>query len=599
MGLFGIDQTQSQELHEDIELNLIDNIEQLTNELKANGKKYYFFSQINADSFEIILVNNKKKYKVTNGIIKNHFKELSKILSNLYLYNYDWKSELKQLHLYNIYLDDKYNIFDLSLAQYLLSYGAWKDDKYNMIYQYMGEMITPGQKTKIQEAYILYKIGITLKEKIDQQNEVDTNNLLAIKNLYYEIEMPLSEILILMEKNGIGLDSDKLNQFADEITEQLNMLKNTIFEIAGVEFNIASPKQLGAILFDKLGLNYKGKKSKDGNYLTNEKILRSIINEHEIIQHILQYRELSKVLSTYTQTLIQKVEASSKRIHTTFKQNIAATGRLTSVNPNLQNIPQIGQYAQKIRSCFVPAEKSKFMFFDYSQQELRLLAHFSNEIKLIKAFQNGIDIHTLTAMSIFQKRFDEISKEERRVGKTVNFGVVYGISSFGLSEQLNISRNDAQIFIDSFYSTYPSVKLYFDKIINDAKSNNYVSSIFGRRRNTKDLNSHNYMVRSAVEREAINFPLQASAADMIKYAMVKIYNYLVKNDLIEKIKPILQIHDELIFEVNEQFINSHDFVLHIKAIRNIMVSILSLTVPIIVDIKIGTSLTNQDNFILE
>jgi DNA polymerase-1 len=329
-----------------------------------------------------------------------------------------------------------------------------------------------------------------------------------------------------------------------------------------------------------------GKKNKSGGFSTNEKILLNYLDDYPIIEKILSYREIFKLKSTYTQTLIDQVNPKTGRIHTTFNQAIAATGRLSSTNPNLQNIPTSTDFGQQIRKAFIAPKDKLLLSFDYSQQELRLLAHLSGEEKLTAAFTKDVDIHALTASQIFKIPVKDVNSQQRRVGKTVNFGVVYGISAFGLSDRLKISNQDGQKFIDSFYNSYPKVREYFDNLKQKARVNGYVETIFGRRRDASLLTAANYQLRMATEREIINFPLQGSAADIMKLVMIRAQK-LIATNYAEFAMMVLQVHDELIFEVNTLDLNDKNFKKLAREIKEIMLNTIKLEVPVNVGIEVG------------
>ena len=400
--------------------------------------------------------------------------------------------------------------------------------------------------------------------------------------------MPLQNVLVDMERNGIYLDAKYLLDFAAQLDEDIAKITKKIYGEIGHEFNLASPKQLGEALFDKMNLP-GGKKTKTGSYSTNERVLSNLKNDFPVVKDILSYREMSKLRSTYTDALVDLIDKETGRVHSSFSQVVAATGRLASSKPNLQNIPISTELGHGVRKAFKAAEGKKLIFIDYSQQELRLLAHFSKEDNLIQAFREDKDIHALTASKLFGKEIDSVTKEERRIGKTVNFGVVYGISAFGLSDRLDMSREDGQVFIDAFYESYPNVKLFFTNLIKEAKLSGFVQTILGRRRDCSLLNSRNFQVRSATEREVINYPLQGSAADMMKIAMLRVHN-LIKSKYSDYAKLILQIHDELVFEVDAK-VSDRMLEEFIKDVKDIMLTVLELELPMKVDVEIGDNLS--------
>jgi DNA polymerase-1 len=361
------------------------------------------------------------------------------------------------------------------------------------------------------------------------------------------IEMPLIQVLADMEREGVRINEDDLKVIAGQLREDIIVLEKEIYDLAGMEFNISSPKQLGDILFIRLRLDDNARLTKTKQFTTNEEILQRLSHKHPIIGKVLEYRGLKKLLSTYVETLPLLVSKTTGRIHTSYNQAVAATGRLSSNNPNLQNIPVKDARGREIRKAFVPADGHLFLSADYSQIELRLMAHLSHDKGMIADFLSGNDIHAATAAKIFGVDIKEVTREMRSRAKTANFGIIYGISSFGLSERLTIGRKEAKELIDGYFASYPGVKVYMDESIRKARDLGYVTTMFGRKRYARDIHSNNQVVRGNAERNAINAPIQGAAADIIKIAMVKINERLKKEKL--KAKMILQVHDELIFEV--------------------------------------------------
>lgn len=398
-------------------------------------------------------------------------------------------------------------------------------------------------------------------------------------NLYKEIELPVIDILYEMEKHGIKINEKKVYEINDELEENLKEIERKIIDYCKEEFNLNSPKQLSFILFEKLGLE-PAKKTKTG-FSTSEEALQELKfknQEHvELIDYILKYRELSKIKSTYTLNLLNYM-ADDKRIHTTFKQTGTATGRISSINPNLQNIPVGSIYGKRIRECFEAEERYRFVSFDYSQIELRILASLSNDENLIDAFINDEDIHNKTAKEIFG--VEEVDPKHRRLAKAVNFGIIYGLSPYGLARDTGITQSEAKVFIERYFNLYPGVKNYIDSIIKEAKDKGYTETILGRKRFIKDINSANRMLRQRAERIAINAPIQGSAADIIKLAMINIYKYLQKTQI--DVKMILQIHDELLFEVKEDIVEDL-----VQEFKNRMENVIKLKVPLKVNYSTG------------
>ena len=401
--------------------------------------------------------------------------------------------------------------------------------------------------------------------------------------LFDKTEMPLVPVLASMESEGIKLDVPALNEFSKQLEKEIVKIETTIFELADTEFNIASPKQLGEVLFEKLAITSKPKKTKTGQYKTGEDILTKLIFKHPIVEEILEYRSLTKLKSTYVDALPALVNPRDGRIHTSFNQAVAATGRLSSNNPNLQNIPIRSEKGREIRKAFIPRnENFVLLAADYSQIELRIIAHLSKDKAMIEAFNEGRDIHTATAARVYGVEYHEVTQDMRRNAKTVNFGIVYGISAFGLSERLGIPRHEAAEIINSYFEKYPEVKKYMNDTIVFAKENGYVETILGRRRYLNDINSANSVVRGFAERNAINAPIQGSSADMIKVAMINIYNEFLKKGI--KTKMILQVHDELVFDL----LKEEEKIVR-QIVENNMINAIKIDVPIVVDMNTGNN----------
>ena len=395
--------------------------------------------------------------------------------------------------------------------------------------------------------YACEDADITLKLKNVLEKELKRA---GVEKLFYEIEMPLVPVLVSMERNGVRIDTDSLKQSSIHFSNRLSEIEQVIYELAGTPFNISSPKQVGEVLFDKLKIVEKAKKTKGGQYVTNEEVLESLRNKHEIVGKILDYRGIKKLLSTYIDTLPQLINPRTGRIHSSFNQAVTSTGRLSSSNPNLQNIPIRDEDGKEIRKAFIPDEGCRFFSADYSQIELRLMAHLSGDPHMIEAFRQGDDIHTATAAKVFKVAPEEVTSDMRRKAKTANFGIIYGISTFGLAERMNVPRAEAKTLIDEYFASYPRIKEYMNESIAQAREKGYVETIFNRKRYLPDISSHNATVRGYAERNAINAPIQGSAADIIKVAMARIYERFQSNNL--KAKLILQVHDELNFSVPEE-----------------------------------------------
>jgi len=402
-----------------------------------------------------------------------------------------------------------------------------------------------------------------------------------IERLAEDIEMPLVRVLMEMERAGVCLDRDSLREFAKSLRKELIELEKKIFELAGTDFNISSPKQLGEILFDKLKIVSGAKKTRTKQYSTSEDVLVNLLDKHEIVQKVLDYRSLKKLLNTYVEALPQLVNHITHRIHTSFNQTAVATGRLSSNNPNLQNIPIREERGREIRRAFISSDKEhRFVSADYSQIELRLMAHLSGDKQMIQAFRDDEDIHAATAAKVYGVSKEQVNREMRSKAKTANFGIIYGISAFGLSQRMRIPRTEAKELIDGYFKTYPAVKIYMDRCISEAREKGYTETMFGRRRNLPDILSRNSTVRGNAERNAINTPIQGAAADIIKIAMVSIFNEFKKNNL--KAEMIIQVHDELNFNVPVSELEQVK-----KIIRTSMESAVDLSVPLIIDMKDG------------
>jgi DNA polymerase-1 len=368
-----------------------------------------------------------------------------------------------------------------------------------------------------------------------------------VEHLFYEIEMPLVRVLAEMEMNGVLIDTDSLKETSELFTSRLKELEQRIYELAGEEFNIASPKQVGDILFGKLQIIEKPKKTKTGQYVTNEETLQTLRTKHEIVEKILEHRGLKKLMGTYVDALPKLINPRTGHIHTSFNQTITATGRLSSSDPNLQNIPIRGEDGKEIRKAFIPEPGCQFFSADYSQIELRVMAHLSEDENMIEVFREGKDLHAATAATIYKKDISEVSRDERTKSKRANFGIIYGITVFGLAERLEIDRGEARQLIDGFFQTFPQVHDYMERSKEIVRQKGYAETVFHRRRYLPDIHSHNATVRGFAERNAINAPIQGSAADIIKVAMVRIYRRMKAEGL--KSKMILQVHDELNFSV--------------------------------------------------
>ena len=451
-------------------------------------------------------------------------------------------------------------MFDTMLAHYILQ----PEQRHNMDYlaeiylgyrtihieELIGEKKGGGQKnmrdlspTLIRD-YACEDADITLRLMRPLREELEKNNQLDV---FQSIEMPLMPVLAEMERNGVRIDTAALEDTGNAFRTEMEQLEKDIYEMAGHDFLLTSPRQVGEVLFGEMGLNEKARKTKSGQYSTSEEELEKIRHKHPIVDKILQHRELKKLLSTYIEALPKLINKHTGHIHTSFNQAVTATGRLSSSNPNLQNIPVRGENGREIRKAFIPEEGQIFFSADYSQIELRLMAHLSGDAHLIEAFNNGEDIHAATAARIFKKPLEEVSRDERRKAKTANFGIIYGISAFGLAERMEVSRTEAKELIDNYFQTYPGVREYIDNSVSRAKELGYIETLCGRRRYLPDINSRNAVVRGYAERNAVNAPIQGTAADIIKIAMIRVAARFKAEGI--RSKMILQVHDELNFSV--------------------------------------------------
>ena len=486
---------------------------------------------------------------------------------NKKIYTYDYKRLYVSLKKNNLTIPTC--LFDTMIGAYLVNYNIKDDISY--LAKQMGYEIDNSSKenSEINKAKFVYDTYNTLMDMMQKEN---------VMTLYNDIEFPLVTVLAKMEMNGIKVEKEVLFEMKDEILKRIEEVSQIIYNMAGVEFNISSPKQLGDILFEKLGLPH-AKKNKTG-YSTDISVLEKL-RDYPIVEYIIEYRTLYKLYTTYIEGILNSISSDGK-IHTIYTQTVARTGRLSSIEPNLQNIPIRYELGRLIRKAFVPLDNSILMSCDYSQIELRVFAHLSKVPELVMAFVNDMDIHTKTAMDIFHVKEEEVTKDMRRKAKAVNFGILYGISSYGLSEDLNIKPKEAKEFINKYFETYPGVKEYMDKEIEEAKKNGYVKTIMNRKRIIEELHSTNHVVRSMGERMALNTPIQGSSADILKMAMIKIDKYFEDNNI--KSTMLLQVHDELIFNVikeEEEEVR--------KIVSNIMENIIKLDVPLKVSIEEGNN----------
>jgi DNA polymerase-1 len=509
--------------------------------------------------------------------------EILKIGQNL-------KYDLEVLRNYDIHLAGK--MWDTMIAHYLIQPELHHNMDYMaeiyLNYQtiHIDELIGPkGKNQKSMRSllpsqvyeYAAEDADITLRLKNKLEPELKKAEC---EDLFYNIEMPLMPVLAEMEMNGVCLDKESLAETSKQFTNRMNEIEARIYELAGERFNIASPKQVGEILFDKLKIVEKAKKTKTGQYVTSEEVLQQLKNKHEIVADILEHRGLKKLIGTYIDALPKLINPKTGHIHTSFNQTITATGRLSSSDPNLQNIPIRGEDGKEIRKAFIPEPGCLFFSADYSQIELRVMAHLSQDAEMIKVFSEGKDLHAATAANIYKKPIEEVTRDERTKSKRANFGIIYGITVFGLAERLDIPRDEAKMLIDGYFDTFPQVHDYMEKSKEVAREKGYVTTLFGRRRYLPDINSHNATVRGFAERNAINAPIQGTAADIIKVAMIRIFNRFKAEGISSKM--ILQVHDELNFSV---FPEEKEKVESI--VLEEMQNALNLSVPLVADSGFG------------
>ncbi len=545
------------------------------------------FSYKKGLAYYIPISENREVAQETVELFRPFF-EAENVLKVAHNLKYDTKV------LQNYHIDVKGQIFDTMIAHYLLN----PDGRHGM--DYLSEMYLDYRPVSIES--LIGKKGknqLTLRE-VDLETQTayaaedadvtfQLYELFApqlakenLEELFYTVEMPLMKVLAKIELTGVKLDNNWLAQESIDLENDLRVLEAKIFELSGENFNMNSPKQLGEILFDKMQLDPKAKKTKTGQYATSEDVLQKLSSKHEIIASILEYRTLQKLKSTYVDALPSQIDKKDERVHTTFAQTVAATGRLASVNPNLQNIPIRTLRGQQIRGAFVAEEGKKIISADYSQIELRLIAEISGEQNMIAAFQNGEDIHASTAAKLFDIPLEEVTKTQRGQAKTVNFGIIYGQGAFALAEQTGLSRTEAKKMIDSYYATYPRLKEYMAEQVKKAQDLGYVQTILGRKRHLKDINSSNFVVKAHAERNAVNAPIQGSAADIIKLAMIKIDEELETQKL--QTKMLLQVHDELLFEAPVDEVD-----VAMSLIKKEMESAFVTTVPLLVEVGVGNN----------
>ena len=540
---------------------------EVTSNLTVKGTASYYIDVDNTNYHKgkivgIGIYDGKTAYYVD----RDNIKYISNFLSNNTKFTYDLKKNIVSLK--KIGYDVNNTQIDIMLAAYLLEYNLKDDISYVAMELGFDTNSSDNKMSTVLKAKMIYEAKDMLIDKLNKKGMLD---------LFNKIEMPLCIVLADMEITGFKVSSEILKEQGKDIKRRIDELSSIIQEIAGVEFNISSPSQLGTVLFDKLGLPH-GKKTKTG-YSTSQDVLEKLKGKHEIIEKIIEYRGLTKLYSAYIEGLISQVYEDGK-IHTIYTQTITRTGRLSSIEPNLQNIPIRSEEGRLIRKAFLPSDDSVILSSDYSQIELRVLSHMAHIQSLIDAFNKGIDIHTKTASDIFGVDINSVTKDERRMAKGVNFGIIYGISSYGLSENLNIPVSDAREFIEEYHKTYPGVKEYMDSVISEAKANEYVKTLFGRIRTVSEINNKNYLIRSAAERICLNTPIQGTAADIMKKAMIDVYNEFNSRNLKSKI--LVQVHDELVIDCKKDEIDIVKSILKDK-----MINVYKLSVSLDVDIAYG------------
>lgn len=566
---------EEEKKEEKLEYKIIENIDDL--KLKEKVSAYLEISETNyhnADIYGMSLYDGENAYYVPFEVLK----ENKNILNGKEIYTYDLKKMIVSLNKYGI--DIKNCTFDAMIAGYILNYNVKDDIAYlantfncdiTLFDNFKKEknMSTEAlANLTVKKAKFIYDIKDEFINKMKEEEQLE---------LFSNIEMKLSSVLASMEIEGVRVDTKVLDEMGENINKKLDELTSEIYNYAGEEFNIQSPKQLGEILFEKLEIPYP--KKKKTSYSTAREILDKIVDYHPIVEKIIEHRTLNKIYTTYIVGIKNCVKEDGK-LHTIYTQTLTRTGRLSSIEPNLQNIPIRYKEGKEIRKAFIPEENSVFLSSDYSQIELRMFAHMSGEQNLIDAFKHHLDIHTKTAMDIYHVSKDEVTKNMRRDAKAVNFGIIYGISSFGLAEDLGVDIKTAKKFLDNYLETFPGIKNYMDKVIKDAYETGYVKTIMNRKRKIDELYNTNHMIKVQGERMALNTPVQGSSADILKKAMIDIYNEFNRLNL--KSKMILQVHDELIFNVkNDELEKVKEIVI------NFMENAYKLNVPLEVDVEIG------------
>ena len=536
----------------------------LNHDIENNSFGICFAWQSQKSYFITILKKDKKTIERIKSIFQNN---------NIIKIGYDLKNQFKILNTYGIISEGP--CFDSKIAHYLINPDIGHD--FNILCKnYLNYKINDDLNTDIERG--MEKSDLTFQLKKLLINDLKKANLLT---LFEKIEMPLLTVLSIMEINGIKVDSIFLKKLSNEFHDDLKLIEKRIFNLTNSNFNLASPKQLGEILFDKLKITDSPKKTKSGQYSTSEEVLSKLAKDHQVVREVLEWRSLQKLINTYVDALPKQINSISNRIHAVFNQAVAATGRLSSNNPNLQNIPIRSKRGRLIRKAFVCEDSNYVMLSaDYSQIELRVIASLSEDPNMISAFKNNEDIHSSTASKVFNIDISDVTSEQRSNAKTVNFGIIYGVSAFGLSNQTSLNRSESKDLIESYFNAYPTLKTYISNQINFARENGYVETVLSRRRYLRDINSRNPILRGAAERNAVNAPVQGSAADIIKIAMINIQKIIKSSKL--KSRMLVQVHDELIFEIHKSELEKMK-----NIVKDEMENAFSLNVPLAVDVGVG------------
>jgi DNA polymerase-1 len=538
--------------------------EEVANLLKVLEKAKVFAVDIDDNKISFSVKAHEAYYSSRDVTVSRLYKMFSDPSKTIIGHNL--KAVISILNRHGIALKNK--LFDTMIAHYLIE----PEQRHTMDY--------------LADVYLNYQVTNNSAENADINYQFyEKFKPILIENqlikLFEEIEMPLVPVLATMEANGVKIDSDNLKQISEQMAKEIQEIENQIFEYAGERFNIASPRQLGEVLFEKMQIKAPAKKTKTGQYPTGEEVLMKVIDKHPIIQKILDYRGLTKLKSTYVDALPNLISKEDGLVHTSYNQAVTATGRLSSTNPNLQNIPVRTERGREIRKAFVPRDKNHILLAaDYSQIELRIITHLSGDPAMTEAFREGLDIHAATAARVYKVPIEEVTKDMRRHAKAVNFGIIYGMSAFGLAERLGISRSEAASIIESYFSEYVGIQQYIKNNIEFARQHGYVETMLGRRRYLRDINASNSVVRNFAERNAVNAPIQGSSADMIKIAMANIHNELINRDL--KSKMILQVHDELVFDACLDELEILKEIVNDK-----MTNALPLNIPVVVELNTG------------